>query len=224
MKTLTRSIGAVVVCGLLALAASPLFGQTTSTTMTTTSTGTVSNWSPDAIAVKVDTSPTPVRYTFTRTTTYVDENGNPVSVETVKSGVPVTVYYERNGDNYVADKVVVKKSITTSDTTVSTPPQAAAPGSPAVDGVVTDADSDDISVRTDSSPVPIHYKAHDSTAYVDENGNPIPRKSLAPGTPVTVFYEQSDDRLWATRVVVKNPAPIENQTTTTTTRETTVPQ
>ena len=203
----------------MAIAQNPLYGQTTSTTMTTTSTGTVSDWSPNAIAVKVDTSPTPIRYTFTKTTTYVDENGNPVSMETVRSGAPVTVYYEREGDNFVADKVVVNKSVTTT----TEPAPSVAPSSPAVDGIVTDADSDEISLRTNASPVPVHYHAHDSTAYVDENGNPISRKSLMPGTPVTIFYEQHDDDLWATRVVVKNPVQ-ENQTTTTTTRETTVPQ
>jgi hypothetical protein len=218
MKTLITSLGVVVVFGLLTLAPNTIFGQTTTTTIT--SSGTVSDWSPNAIAVKVDTSPTPVRYTFTKTTTYVDENGNPVSVETVKSGIPVTVYYERNGDSFVADKVVVNKSVTT--TADATAPATQLPAPPAVDGIVTDADSDDISVRTELSALPVHYKAHDSTAYVDENGNPVSRKSLTPGTPVTIFYEQSGDNLWATRVVVKAPSEIERQTTTTT-RETTMP-
>ena len=94
--------------------------------MTTTSSGTVSEWGPDAVALKVDSSPTPVRYTFTKTTTYVDENGNPVSVETIKSGAPVTVYYEKEGDGFVADKVVVKKSVTT-DPMVPAPPPTQAP-------------------------------------------------------------------------------------------------
>jgi hypothetical protein len=38
----------------------------------------------------------------------VDENGNPVSIDTVKSGVPVTIYYDRNGDTMVASRVVVR--------------------------------------------------------------------------------------------------------------------
>jgi len=40
----------------------------------------------------------------------VDENGNPVSVETVRSGVPVTVYYDRDGDRMVATRVVVRNT------------------------------------------------------------------------------------------------------------------
>src|SRR5580693_3511448 len=53
----------------------------------------------------------PIRYTYTKTTTYVDENGAPVSMETVKSGLPVTVYYVKDGDNMVVSKVIVRKAV-----------------------------------------------------------------------------------------------------------------
>ena len=38
-----------------------------------------------------------MRYTYTKTTTYVDEMGKPVSIETVKAGVPATVYPDTSG-------------------------------------------------------------------------------------------------------------------------------
>jgi hypothetical protein len=41
---------------------------------------------------------------------HVDENGKPVSVETVKSGVPVTVYFTREGDRMNATRVIVRKA------------------------------------------------------------------------------------------------------------------
>jgi hypothetical protein len=84
--------------------------KTTSTTTTTTITsdGTVSEYSPDAIMVRTSPSAEPVHYVTSKTTTFVDENGNPVSVETVKSGLPVTVYYDREGDQLVASRVVVR--------------------------------------------------------------------------------------------------------------------
>ncbi|MGA3169959.1 MAG: hypothetical protein ABSE62_03000 [Chthoniobacteraceae bacterium] len=78
------------------------------TTTTTTSAGVISDFSPQAIVVRTESAPEPVRYTYTRSTTYVDENGNPVSIETVKSGLPVTVYYEKEGDDLIASKVVVR--------------------------------------------------------------------------------------------------------------------
>ncbi len=49
-------------------------------------------------------------YSFSKTVTYVDENGNPVSVDTVKSGTPVTVYYDQDGGKMVASRVVVRSS------------------------------------------------------------------------------------------------------------------
>jgi hypothetical protein len=86
--------------------------KTTSTTSSTTITsdGTVSEYSPDAVMVRTTSSAAPIRYVTSRTTTYVDENGNPVSVETVKSGLPVTVFYDRQGDQLMASRVVVHRA------------------------------------------------------------------------------------------------------------------
>src|SRR5206468_12028102 len=88
-----------------ALTLSPLaFGQTTvvtrsggeavvgATATTTYTAGTVSEFSPDTIIVRSETSPEPIRYSYTKTTTYVDDAGAPVSLETVLSGLPVTVH------------------------------------------------------------------------------------------------------------------------------------
>ena len=104
----------------MAQSAAPPAPSTTSTTTTTTSSaGTVSQFSPNTIIVKTTTSADPVSYSYSKTTTYVDENGNTVSSETVKSGAPVTVYYTQDGDKMVATKVVVRKTTTT--TTPATP-------------------------------------------------------------------------------------------------------
>ena len=86
-------------------------GQGSVQSTTTTSAGTISEFSPDTIVVKTESAPEPVHYTYSKTTTYVDENGNAVSMETVKSGLPVTVYYVKDGDNLVASKVVVRRSV-----------------------------------------------------------------------------------------------------------------
>ena len=84
------------------------------TRITTTETaGTISELGQDTIVVQSESSSSPMRYSSTKSTTYVDEMGAPVSVETVKSGLPVTVYYTREGDRMVADKVVVRKTTTT---------------------------------------------------------------------------------------------------------------
>jgi hypothetical protein len=117
MKNIIRNISSAAVLGLaLVTAQTTLMAQTavessSSTTKTITSAGTISEFSPDSIVIKTETSPEPVHYTYTKSTTYVDENGAPVSIETVKSGLPVTVYYVKDGDNMVVSKVIVRKAV-----------------------------------------------------------------------------------------------------------------
>jgi hypothetical protein len=81
------------------------------TTTATTSMGTISEFSPDTITVRSTSVAEPIRYRYTKTTTYVDEAGAPVSVELVKSGLPVTVHYVREGDQLVASRVIVRKAV-----------------------------------------------------------------------------------------------------------------
>lgn len=91
-----------------------LFAEQETQTVTKTETvGTVSEVSPDTIVVRTETSTSPLKYTYTKTTTYVDESGEPVTIETVKSGQPVTVYYSLEDGRMIANKVVVHKTTTT---------------------------------------------------------------------------------------------------------------
>jgi hypothetical protein len=103
------TLTALAVCTLLTGA----FAQTTVETTTTNADGTISEFSPDTIVIRSETAPQPIRYRYSKTTTYVDETGAPVTIETVKSGLPVTVYYTREGDRLVANRVVVHKAVTT---------------------------------------------------------------------------------------------------------------
>jgi len=114
MKKTIRNIGSATFLGVMLITAqATLVAQTAvqSTTTTTNSAGTISEFSPEAIVIKTETSPEPIRYTYTKTTTYVDENGAPVSMATVKSGLPVTVFYVKDGDQMVASKVIVRKVV-----------------------------------------------------------------------------------------------------------------
>ena len=119
MKNTIRNLSSLTFLGVMLFTANIAMAQstapsTTSTTTTTTSSdGTVSQFSPDTIVVKSTTSTTPLSYSYSKTTTYVDEDGNPVSSEMVKSGAPVTVYYTQDGDKMVATKVIVRKMTTT---------------------------------------------------------------------------------------------------------------
>jgi len=119
MKNAFRNLSGLTFLGVMLFTANIASAQTaapstTSTTTTTTSSnGTVSQFNPDTIVVKSTTSATPLSYSYSKTTTYVDENGNTVASETVKSGAPVTIYYTQDGDKMIATKVIVRKTTTT---------------------------------------------------------------------------------------------------------------
>ncbi len=89
--------------------------RTTATVTTTESAGTISEVRPGTIVLRSETSSSPINYSSTKSTTYVDDTGAPVSLETVRSGLPVTVYFTREGDRMVAEKVVVRKTTTTTE-------------------------------------------------------------------------------------------------------------
>jgi len=140
MKTSTRTLLALV----STLALTPLAPAqteikstttatdgTTTAVSTTTTAGTVSEIGADTLIIRSETSPQPIHYRFSKTTSYMDETGTPVPLETVKSGLPVTVYYAREGNQMIANRVVVRKPIGTStsaptvierDTTITKPP------------------------------------------------------------------------------------------------------
>jgi hypothetical protein len=114
MKYNSRTLVGAAVLGLTLSAANLTMAQTVATEVTTTtSAGTISEFGPDTMIIRSTTSPEPIRYSYSKSTTYVDETGAPVSVEVVKSGVPVTVYYTTVGGQMVASKVIVQRAVTT---------------------------------------------------------------------------------------------------------------
>ena len=81
----------------------------------------------NAIVVTGSDNADPVTYGYTERTVMIDELGNPVPVDVVKSGVPVTVFYTQSGSQMIASKVVVRKAVapvieekTTTTTTTTT--------------------------------------------------------------------------------------------------------
>ncbi len=119
MKKLIRnSIGALLLTGTLLTTNTVLAQTSVVTTGPVTSMGTISEFSPQSIIIKTETGTAPVSYGYSKTTTYVDEAGNPVSMTTIKSGIPVTVYYTKTGDTMTASKVIVRKAVVAPGATV----------------------------------------------------------------------------------------------------------
>jgi polyisoprenoid-binding protein YceI len=110
MKTMIQNLVRLTSLSVMLFATSA-YAQPTVKETTTTSSGTISQFGPESIVVKTTTSTDPISYSYTKTTTYVDEKGNPVSIETVQAGLPVTIYYDKAGNKMVATKVVVTKAV-----------------------------------------------------------------------------------------------------------------
>ena len=82
------------------------------------------------IVVSSSSSAAPVRYTYNKTTTFVDAAGNVISQESIKPNTPSRIYYTRAGDSYVVTKVVANPTQTT--TVVSQPAQTTTVVAPVV--------------------------------------------------------------------------------------------
>jgi hypothetical protein len=106
-----RPIAILSAVAALALTA-PAYAETISETRETTTitkSGTVSEVSPSSSTIIVRSEGAqPSRYIYNSQTAWVDPEGNKISVETVRDQ-PVTVYYEKNGDEMVVTRVVTRK-------------------------------------------------------------------------------------------------------------------
>lgn len=111
MKLHITLAGSLIGLGLL-VASSQAEVMRSETTETTTYSGTVSEITPSSrIVIKQDGSP--VSYTINKKTTFVDEQGNVVSVNEVR-GRPVKIYVtERAETPTVVERVVVSRPSTT---------------------------------------------------------------------------------------------------------------
>lgn len=102
-------------------------------TSTVTTDGVVQQFEPASsqIVVSSSTSAAPVRYTYNKTTTFVDAAGNVVSQESIKQNTPARIYYTKVGDSYVVTKFVVtpatKTTVVVPATTTVVAPVAPAP-------------------------------------------------------------------------------------------------
>ena len=201
-NNIRKSIGAILLTASFTIANTALAQSSedsTTTTTTTTSAGTVERVWPGGIVIRTTTGTDPVRYSSSKTTTYVDENGNAVSVKTVKSGLPVTVYYTKVGDQLVASKVMVRKVVSESRWHHRNHHHHTA-------GTISEFGPQRIVVKTESSPDGLRYTSSKTTTYVDEDGKPVSIQTVKSGQPVTVYYTKVGNTLMATKVVVRKTA------------------
>ena len=140
-NTITKML-AVGVAGAFALGTA--FAQDSSTTVTTTAgatgvststststmdgTGTITAFTPgsDFITFRTQSSAEPVKYYYTKQTTFVDPEGHTVEMSMLRPDMPVRYTYVKDGDRMVISRVTLEKPVsyyekkeTTTTTTTS---------------------------------------------------------------------------------------------------------
>ncbi len=85
--------------------------------------------------------------------------------------------------------------------------------------------SETVVVRSETNPDPLRYVVTKQTTIVDESGAPIAMERISPGSPLSVEYATTGDRLVASRIIVQRPATSATSVTTVpaTTTTTTAP-
>ena len=69
--------------------------------------GTILKFEPGVLTLKSDQQEKALRYQYSKTTTWTNEVGEPVSPNLIKAGLPVKVRYSQRGDTLFADEVVI---------------------------------------------------------------------------------------------------------------------
>src|ERR1700730_2081026 len=82
-------------------------GTSETTTTTTESTGTVTEFTPGHFLMLKTEAAQPVRYKFGKTVTYVTSDGKVIEASKIRKDSKVRVHYLKEGDDMVADKVIV---------------------------------------------------------------------------------------------------------------------
>ena len=194
------TIAASIVLALPALAQEEVRKETVrETSRDTTVTGTINEFGENRIILRSETANAPTTYSFSKTTTYVDEAGAPVSREIIKSGLPVTIHYVKEGDGYVANRVVVKKT----KTRVAGDKTETAETKTVTKGTINEFGDNRIVIKSETAAEPLRYSYTKSTTYVDEAGNPVSMELVKSGLPVSVYYTKGESGPVATKVVVR---------------------
>lgn len=71
--------------------------------------GTIFKVSGEQVVVTASVSRKPLRFMHGEGTVYVDEKGDPLTLEKVRSGYSVTVFYSQTEDHPIANRVIVSE-------------------------------------------------------------------------------------------------------------------
>ena len=96
--------------------------STTTSTSTVDASGTITTYTPgsDYISLRTETSASPVKYYYTKSTTIVDSEGKTVEWSMLKPDMPVKYTYVKEGDRMVITKIRLTKPVSSYEKTTTT--------------------------------------------------------------------------------------------------------
>lgn len=193
------------------------------------STGSVFSVDADTFSITPENVTIPLNFMFNSKTVFVDEADKTVSLEQLRTGLPVTVNYDMLGDKMLATKVVSTRWMIDGGTKIGEPADTAgelreklafakkkrdaqnatlravnaATGS---EGTIMGFEQV-ITVRPEGSANIIQYVVNNSTHYVDTAGQPVPLQFVRTGAPVSIQYVEDSGRRIATQMVLQGAFP-----------------
>ena len=76
--------------------------------------------------------------------------------------------------------------------------------------------SETVVVKGETNAAPLRYVVTKQTTVVDESGAPVTLERIPAGSPLSIQYTGTGDRLVASRIIVQKPVTTQETTTTTT--------
>jgi hypothetical protein len=193
------------------------------------STGSVFSVDANSFSITPENVTIPLNFLYNSKTVFADEADKTMSMEQMRTGLPVSVEYNVLGDKMIATKVVATRWMIDGGRQAGRAPDEpgrlreklasarkkkdAANASP---GAVNAAIGSEgtimgfeqvISIRAQGSADLLQYVVNNSTHYVDSNGQPVPPQFVRTGIPVSVQYVEDSGRRIATQMVVAGSFP-----------------
>ena len=184
-----------------------------------TATGTVFSVEPKLLSVVMKDNPTPVRFSYDKSTPFLDEKGTAVPMDLVRAELPLTVHYVMEGDRMVASRVVISRSMVAGDADAkpgkkreelaaekagetSQAVQAEKSLPQEVTGTVSTIEQT-ISIVPRGERNPTSCIINNSTRFVNISGQPVSPQMLTGGMPVTIKSVRDGNRTIAQEIVIR---------------------
>ena len=190
-----------------------------------TATGTVFSVEPELLSVVMKDNPTPVRFSYSKDTPFLDEKGGAVPLDLVRAELPLTVHYAMEGEKMVARRIVVSRSMVAGDAgekpsrkrtelaeekaeESTRAAEAGQTGPQELVGTLSNIEQT-VSIMVRGETTPTSCIVNNSTRYVNVSGQPVSTSLLMSGMPISVKVVRDGKRLMAQEIMVRgNPTTL----------------